>query len=90
MSHVQKRMDEEQSLLQPASSRVKKDGTGKCFWQYDIFPCVPARYVLVVVCCFGFINVYSLRGNLSLAIVVMVNDSANTSSRLVRESPLHV
>ena len=37
----------------------------------DWFPCVPTRYVLAVMSFLGFVNVYALRVNLSMAIVKM-------------------
>lgn len=39
-------------------------------------PFIPARYVIAVVGCLGFVNVYGLRVNLSVAIVQMVNSTA--------------
>ena len=53
------------------------------FWYRDFVPCVPARYVLVITSFFGFVNVYALRSNLSMAIITMVNRSATYSDRLV-------
>ena len=46
-------------------------------WRRDCFPCLPSRYVLAFACFMGFCNVYALRVNLSLAIVVMWNDSSS-------------
>lgn len=48
-------------------------------------PCIPARYVLAVMSSLGFVNVYALRVNLSVAIVEMSNDTAtlrNGSARV--------
>ena len=58
-------------------------------WHTDIFPCIPARYVLAVVSSLGFVNVFALRVNLSVAIVQMdvttatlTNHSARVCSRI--------
>ena len=53
-------------------------------WHRDRFPCIPARYVLAVMSFLGFVNVYALRVNLSMAIVDMVNGSANANFHKVR------
>ena len=45
-------------------------------WSFDCLPCIPARYTLAFVSCLGFVNVYALRVNLSVAIVQMVNSTA--------------
>lgn len=48
-------------------------------------PFIPARYVIAIVGCLGFVNVYGLRVNLSVAIVQMVNSTAtfrNGSARV--------
>lgn len=44
-------------------------------WRSNCFPCVPKRYIIAVLAFLGFLNVYALRVNLSMAIVVMVNDT---------------
>ena len=49
----------------------------KGLWNQDYCPWIPARYVLAVVSFLGFFIVYALRVNLSMAIVTMVNNSAN-------------
>ncbi len=64
------------------------------FWQLKCLQCIPTRYTIVLVTFLGFVNVYALRVNLSMAIVAMVNNSAvnnpgNSSSHkshLVRPS----
>lgn len=56
-------------------------------WRTDCFPCVPARYVLAIASCLGFVNVYALRVNLSVAIVQMDGSTgANRSSTRVSET----
>ena len=79
--------DEEARLLAHSSQSPNTDFTiiksKGSFLQRDLFPFIPARYVLVVIASLGFINVYALRVNLSMAIVTMVNSSANHSTRLV-------
>lgn len=54
-------------------------------WRCNCFPCIPARYMIALVSCLGFVNVYGLRVNLSVAIVQMVNSTAtprNGSARV--------
>lgn len=58
-------------------------------WRHDCLPCLPARYVLAVMGFLGFINVYTLRVNLSVAIVRMVNETANASTNLVGDLKVH-
>ena len=45
--------------------------------------CLPARYLMAITGFFGFVIVFALRVNLSMALVVMVNSSANASTHLV-------
>ena len=86
--------EEEQVLLASASSKtapsvksphneVNEQDKAQSFLQTDCFPWVPARYVIVIIGALGFVNVYALRVNLSMAIVRMVNSSANHSTHLV-------
>ena len=44
-------------------------------WRSNCFPCVPKRYIIAMLAFLGFLNVYALRVNLSMAIVVMINDT---------------
>ena len=44
----------------------------------DYFPCFPARYIFSIMGCFGFLIVYALRVNMSVALVAMVNESASS------------
>ena len=44
----------------------------------DYFPCIPARYILSVMGCLGFVIVYALRVNMSVALVAMVNETAKS------------
>lgn len=44
-------------------------------WRLDCIPCIPSRYMLAIVSCLGFVNVYALRVNLSVAIVQMINST---------------
>ena len=73
--------DEQHHQLLPMSSRAKK--YDRKIWLYDMLPCIPARYVIVIISFLGFVNVYALRINLSMAIVKMVNSSATHNTRLV-------
>ena len=73
-------------LLLPSSETHSKGSCSSFFqrlWRKDLAPSVPARVVLALMGFIGFVNVYALRINLSMAIVVMVNNSANSNSRLV-------
>ena len=62
-----------------------EDSRWSRLWRTDCVPFIPARYVIAVVGCLGFVNVYGLRVNLSVAIVQMVNSTAtfrNGSARV--------
>ena len=48
-------------------------------WHKNWCPWIPARYVLAIMGFLGFVNVYALRVNLSMAIVVMVNNTKNAT-----------
>ena len=74
--------NEKQPLLAKEVPRESPRGI-RGLWRHDFFPCIPARYVLAIMSFFGFVNVYALRVNLSMAIVPMVNNSANASSNIV-------
>ena len=73
---------EKQPLLAKEFPKESPRGI-KGLWRHDFFPCIPARYVLAIMGFLGFVNVYALRVNLSMAIVPMVNNSANASSNIV-------
>lgn len=55
-------------------------------WRTDILPFIPARYALAIVSCLGFVNVYILRVNLSVAIVQMDVDTASVNNGSARVS----
>ena len=87
--------DEKKEEKKPLLSTVNNDGHNdgqnslivslKGLWYRDLVPFIPARYVLAMMGFLGFVNVYALRINLSMAIVAMVNTSATHSTHLVRE-----
>ncbi len=67
----------ESTNLEPQQKHLKKNGWRR-YWSFDCLPFIPARYSLVLVSCLGFVNVYALRVNLSVAIVQMVNSTTTT------------
>lgn len=69
-------------LLATGTSQHQARGM-RALWHRDMCPCIPARYVLAIIGFLGFVNVYALRVNLSMAILEMVNDSANASTHWV-------
>ena len=71
---------EKESLL--ASGTNRGSGMG-ALWRRDLCPSIPARYVLAIIGFLGFVNVYALRVNLSMAIVEMVNNSATHGTHWV-------
>ena len=70
-----------------ADEDAKEDSTNKkSGYCIDIVPCLPARYALAVISLFGLVNVYTLRIDLSMAIVTMVGTHshyANSTTALV-------
>ena len=79
-------MSEEKQLLLPPKGDASLSGRWsiRSLWYGDFFPIMPARYMLAIMGFLGFFNVYALRVNLSMAIVAMVNETADPSSHLVR------
>ena len=76
-------MDEKKPLLSAEPDNIELGSKSKTsprgimrIWHADCLPCIPARYALALVSCLGFINVYALRVNLSVAIVQMDNSTA--------------
>ena len=60
-------------------SRNKKGS----LWTRDLCPVIKCRVVIAVMAFLGFCNVYALRVNLSMAIVVMVKDTGEESAAVV-------
>ena len=54
----------------------------------NLLPCIPARYMMAFASCLGFINVYALRVNLSIAIVQMENSTAIPINGSARVCPM--
>lgn len=87
-------MDESRPLLQKKKELNVQKGYDEniSYWsalkelfRQDCLPCIPARYVLAFMSFFGFVNVYALRVNLSMAIIKMVNTTtANVTLNDVR------
>ena len=83
MNAINDSQEERQYLTGTGSTEVgvlkqaKKD-IHKCCCR-DCFPCIPARYVLSVMGSLGFLIVYALRVNMSVALVAMVNETASSS-----------
>ena len=80
MSHVlvptpDKRI-ETRPLLDPKKQKIF---LVQRLWRHDCCPCLATRYVLAAMGFWGFLNVFLLRANLSMAIVQMVNDSSGES-----------
>lgn len=60
-----------------SSSKEHSRSLLRKIWHTDWCPWLPARYVIALMTFLGIVNVYALRVNLSMALVVMVNDSSN-------------
>ena len=77
--------EERRSLVSKVSvengvlEQTKQDIHFRCCRDY--FPCIPARYVLSLMGCIGFVIVYALRVNMSVALVAMVNETAGLHKR---------
>ena len=91
-------MDENEALLynrcaspESGESQVARWSAGfKKAWRRDCCPCIPARYTLAIMSFLGFVIIYALRVNLSMAIVIMVNNSANGSANNVSRYTLRI
>lgn len=87
-------MDEKQLLLVKHQNlelgEESLKAKAKRVWYTDCLPCIPARYMLALVSCLGFVNVYALRVNLSVAIVQMDNSTTtvlrNDSAKVSKEA----
>ena len=55
-------------------------GFAKKLWSSDVFSCVPARYVVSIAASVGFIIVFGLRVNLSMAMVVMADSTTGSTT----------
>lgn len=73
-------MDEKVPFIQDKNTIQRQGAEERSFfsrvWRENCLPCIPARYMIAIVSCLGFVNVYGLRVNLSVAIVQMVNSTA--------------
>ena len=75
----------ENARLLVRGTKQRKQGLGQTrgrlsVWRTDWCPWIPARFVLAVMVFLGFVNVYILRVNLSMTLIVMINDSVSSSS----------
>ena len=73
-------LNEDVPLLIQSSSKLEDNsqwqkGSGKSLLSTDYTPWLKCRVVIAAMAFLGFCNVYALRVNLSLAIVVMANNS---------------
>ena len=66
----------------------QKRGYLQRLWHENWCSWLPARYVLAVMSFFGFMNVYILRVNLSVAIVVMVNNTQSSNQSDIQPHPV--
>lgn len=67
----------ERRALLSSTKELSTTDSIRRLWHTDWCPWIPARYVLAVMSFLGFVNVYALRVNLSMALVVMVNNTQN-------------
>ena len=81
-------MEDEYLLSSSKSAGEKRQGFISRLWRTDWFPWMPARYVLALMSFLGIVNVYALRVNLSMALVVMVNDSKSQSHDDIQPHPV--
>ena len=79
-------MAEEKQPFLPSDNDVSSSGrwSVRSLWYADLLPIMPARYMLAIMGFLGFFNVSALAVNLSMAIVAMVNETADPASHLVR------
>ena len=68
--------DDKIPLVEKAINGERHHSLPGRLWRLSLAPCIPARYTLAVLSFLGFVNVYALRVNLSVAIVEMVNSTA--------------
>ena len=81
-------MEDDYLLSSNKSAGQQRRGFISKLWHTDWCPWVPARYVLALMTFLGIVNVYALRVNLSMALVVMVNDSDNQADADIQPHPV--
>jgi len=69
-------METSTSELKDVGQNVKRRNSVYRLRSLNVCPCVAARYMLAVLAFWGFLNVYALRVNLSVAIVLMDNTTS--------------
>ena len=68
---------EENDYLLVGKSKHRKKSFIRRLWHTDWCPWIPARYVLAIMSFLGFVNVYILRVNLSMALVALESSAAS-------------
>ena len=51
-------------------------------WRKDTFHCIPARFIIVIMCFLGISTVFALRVNISIAILAMVKESSENDGKV--------
>lgn len=69
-------METSTSELKVARRNAKRENGVYRLRSLNVCPCVAARYMLAILAFWGFLNVYALRVNLSVAIVLMDNTTS--------------
>ena len=75
-------------LLASQSKPRQKRGCLLSLWRENWCPWLPARHVLAVMSFLGFVNVYTLRANLSVALLVMLNKTGTSNGSHLQPHPV--
>ena len=71
--------DDDKLLLLTGDYNTCSNNKSSSLWNRDVFPWIKCRVVVAIMIFLGFVNVYSLRVNLSMAIEVMSNNTDATT-----------
>ena len=81
-------MEDTYLLLSRNKAARQKRNCLRRLWRQQWYRWLPARYVLAVMSFLGLVNVYILRVNLGVALVVMVNKTSSGNHSDIQPHPV--